>query len=313
MLNRFHKIRNWEYWPAYVVYTPAFIYWVGQAIRFRSATFYRWVNPAIPNGGLHGDSKKEIYDLLPEWSFPKTTLVRKEQAFDSKQILQEMGLEFPVLLKPDIGCRGVDVKRVNSHEEILDYHQGSEKDYLIQEWIDLPNELGLFYCKIPGEKRGRITGLTLKSFLTVTGDGRSSIKDLLQKAPRSRMQIEKLEKTFNLNVILRLNENKCMVPYGNHNRGTQFINGNQYISPALEEYFENLLGGIPGFHYGRLDIRYNTIEELEQGLNFKIIELNGAKSEPTHIYDTSTSFWKGQREIFRHLQLFMCIVEKNRI
>jgi hypothetical protein len=127
------------------------------------------------------------------------------------------------------------------------------------------------------------------------------------------MQIEKLEKSFDLNIILRLNENKCMVPYGNHNRGTQFINGNQYISPALEEYFENLLGGIPGFHYGRLDIRYNTIEELEQGLNFKIIELNGAKSEPTHIYDTRTSFWKGQREIFRHLQLFMSIVEKNRI
>ncbi|MFM1998821.1 MAG: hypothetical protein RL204_768 [Bacteroidota bacterium] len=313
MLNRFHKIRNWEYWPVYVVYTPAFIYWVGQAIRFRSATFYRWVNPAIPNGGLHGDSKKEIYDLLPQWSFPKTTLVRKEQAFDSKHILQEMGLQFPVLLKPDIGCRGVDVKRVNSHEEIREYHQASEKDYLIQEWIDLPNELGLFYCKIPGEKRGRITGITLKSFLTVTGDGRSSIKDLLQKDPRSRMQIEKLEKTIDLNVILPLNENKCMVPYGNHNRGTQFINGNQFITSALEKYFENLLGSIPGFHYGRLDIRYNTLEELEQGLNFKIIELNGAKSEPTHIYDTSTSFWKGQREIFRHLQLFMCIVEKNRI
>ena len=55
------------------------------------------------------------------------------------------------------------------------------------------------------------------------------------------------------------------------------------------------------------------LKKFKRSKKNEIIELNGAKSEPTHIYDTSTSFWKGQREIFRHLQLFMCIVEKNRI
>jgi hypothetical protein len=28
---------------------------------------------------------------------------------------------------------------------------------------------------------------------------------------------------------------------------------------------------------------YNTVEELEQGINFSIVELNGAASEPTYL------------------------------
>ena len=39
------------------------------------------------------------------------------------------------------------------------------------------------------------------------------------------------------------------------------------------------------YYSGRLDIRYNTLDELKPGNNFSIIELNGAGSEPTHIYD----------------------------
>lgn len=37
--------------------------------------------------------------------------------------------------------------------------------------------------------------------------------------------------------------------------------------------------------------RFNTFEELEKGVNFSIIKLNGAKSEHTHIYVTKHSFW----------------------
>jgi hypothetical protein len=33
------------------------------------------------------------------------------------------------------------------------------------------------------------------------------------------------------------------------------------------------------------------IEELEQGINFSIVELNGAASEPTHIYDPKHSLF----------------------
>ena len=35
------------------------------------------------------------------------------------------------------------------------------------------------------------------------------------------------------------------------------------------------------------DVKFNSWEELYEGKNFMIIELNGSGSEPTHIYDPS--------------------------
>jgi hypothetical protein len=102
-----------------------------------------------------------------------------------------------------------------------------------------------------------------------------------------------------------------LVPFGNHNRGTAFLDGNSQITHKLEQTFNNILKSVPGFYYGRLDIRYNTFEELEGGKNFSIIEINGAKSEPTHIYDPQHSFWFGQKEIFRHQKMLKKIVKAN--
>jgi hypothetical protein len=58
---------------------------------------------------------------------------------------------------------------------------------------------------------------------------------------------------------------------------------------------------IPGFYFGRLDVMYHTIEELEQGLNFLVVELNGAGSEPTHIYDPKHSLFFAWKELARHI------------
>jgi hypothetical protein len=55
-----------------------------------------------------------------------------------------------------------------------------------------------------------------------------------------------------------------------------------------------------GFYFGRLDVMYNTVEELEQGINFSIVELNGAASEPTHIYDPKHSLFCMERTRASH-------------
>ena len=75
--------------------------------------------------------------------------------------------------------------------------------------------------------------------------------------------------------------------------------------------FDAILNKIQGFYYGRLDIRYDNFEDLEAGKNFKIIEINGAKSEPTHIYDPKHSLWYAQKEIFRHQKLFYQLVSQS--
>jgi hypothetical protein len=220
-------------------------------------------------------------------------------------------LSFPLIVKPDKGCRGVNVQKVYSYTDIETYAQKVKQNFLVQEIIDYPKEIGLFYYRIPSEKKGRISGITLKHFLTVKGNGTSTIIELLKEVPRYALQVKKLQAQINLEEVLAKGEERCLVPFGNHNRGTTFLDGRNWVTAKLEDTFATLLDPIEGFHYGRLDIRFRSFEELEKGEHFSIIEWNGAKSEPTHIYDPKHSFWFGQKEIFRHQKIMLKIIREN--
>ena len=77
---------------------------------------------------------------------------------------------------------------------------------------------------------------------------------------------------------------------GNHCRGSIFRNGNAYITPALTEALDQILADVDDFYYGRLDVRFRHIDALMRGEDFEIIEINGAASEATHIWDPDTRF-----------------------
>lgn len=311
MKNKLHKIIHWEYWSMYLVYTPTFFFWIWNMIKFKSFSFYKYSNPSIKNGGFYGDGKMDIYKLLPIGSYPKSILIEKDKNYDFQNIISVNKFDFPIIAKPNIGCRGIGVEKIASLSDLKSYNKRATQDFLIQELISYPNEIGLFYCRIPNESNGKITGVTIKKFLTVEGNGIETMEQILKKTPRYAMQIEKLKNNINLKEILPQKERRCLVPFGNHSRGTEFLDGKRLITQKLEQTFTLILKEIPGFYYGRLDIRYNTFEELEQGKNFSIIELNGAKSEPTHIYDPQHSFWFGQKEIFRHQKIMQKIVHVN--
>ncbi|MEM1324930.1 MAG: D-alanine--D-alanine ligase [Bacteroidota bacterium] len=306
-----HKLTHWEYWSTTVVYLPTFLFWVVHAIKFRRLDFYKFANQNMLNGGLFDDSKYDMYKNLPPEIYPKTIRIDPSKKYDFQRLLDDATLAFPLIVKPDTGYRGIGVQKVFSMAELTAYSRAARENILIQEIIDFPNELGLFYYRLPNEKEGTITNLTIKKFLCVEGDGVSTIEGLLLKTPRFAMQIPKLKKTMNISEVLPNGEKRYLVPFGNHNRGTEFVDGSHLISLRLIETFNDILHKIPGFYYGRLDIRYNSFEELEKGENFSIIEVNGAKSEPTHIYDTKYSFWQAQREILRYQRIFMKIVALN--
>ncbi len=119
---------------------------------------------------------------------------------------------------------------------------------------------------------------------------------------RSKMQIYRQEKVLLESVpydkeIIRIES------IGNHNRGTKFINSNHLISKKLVATFDKLALEIPDFHYGRFDIKYQSFEELEEGKNFKILELNGSNSEPTHIYDQSNGLMQSLKDMAYHWKI----------
>ena len=127
------------------------------------------------------------------------------------------------------------------------------------------------------------------------------------------MQLEVLKEEYGdqLKRVLQKEEVLNLVPFGNHARGAKFLDGSNLITPKLTATIDEIAQQIPEFYFGRFDIMYNNFEELERGKNFQIVELNGAASEPTHIYDPKHSVWFAWQELARHITFMYEISIEN--
>jgi len=312
---RYIKIMHWEYWPFNIVYIPIFIYWLYLSIKSRSFFFFSTSNPSIKNAGFLMESKNAIYETMSENLYPRTIFINENK--DINLLINQIeanGIQFPFIVKPDTGMRGLKVKLLNSFDELNTYHSNATFSYLIQEYIGYENEVGIFYIRYPGEKSGMITGIVGKEFLTITGDGISTIETLIKKNDRHLLQLNNLRVVYGntLKKILSLNEKYNLVPYGNHSRGSKFIDLSNLIDEQLSSTINSICESIPDFYYGRLDIKYKNWEDLKQGKNFSIIEVNGAGSEPTHIYDPKHSIFYAWKEIKMHCKFLYDISIANK-
>ena len=260
------------------------------------------------------ESKKEIYDLIPFEFYPSTLLFKSSTPFDDiLYLIKQRNLKFPMIGKPDIGMKGMMVKKLENETELWEYVTASKVDFLIQEYILYQNEVGIFYYRNPNEEKGQISGIVKKEFVSVTGDGTSTVEQLLLKNKRYVLQLSVLRKTepAKLKRVLLQNEELVLVPYGNHVRGAKFLDESFLVDEELTNTIDAVCKQIKGFYYGRLDIRYNTWEELKSGKNFSIIELNGSGSEPTHIYDPGHSVFWAWKEIIKHWNILYRVSSQN--
>lgn len=261
------------------------------------------------------ESKKDIYNLIPQQYYPKTVYVKHgtpPEVFCRQ--LDEQEFQYPLIGKPDIGERGRAVKKLYDRHDLMQYAQDAKTDFLIQECVPYQLEAGIFYYRYPGKTQGHLSGIVYKEFLSVVGDGRSTILQLMQQSQRHILQLEVLEKTMGdqLHEVLASGEKQVLVPYGNHCRGARFIDASSEIDEQLTATLDKICSQISGFFYGRMDIRFSSWEELRRGENFSIIELNGAGSEPTHIYDPGHTIWFAWKEIIRHWNILFRISMLNK-
>ena len=75
------KILNWEQWPFNLLYAPIFPVWVWYIIRSGAVWFFTPSNPKLTFGGMEGEPKKEMYDLLPQELYPTTFNVLPQDDF----------------------------------------------------------------------------------------------------------------------------------------------------------------------------------------------------------------------------------------
>ncbi len=298
----------------YIIYTPVVVYCFFLAIKARAWVFFSATNPGIVLGGLFGDSKIEILRKLPQQVIPQTLFIPAETTIEVVfQKIAHSGLQYPIIAKPDIGERGFLVEKISDREMLREYLQKHNLDIILQEFITYPEEVGVLYYRFPGTKRGNISSLTLKRFLTVTGNGSDTIAELILANPRGILQYDALLDKHPSweHTILEKGVSKQLVPIGNHCKGTMFINGNQLIDDQLIHVFDEIWDQMEGMYFGRFDIKCDSLEDLKEGKNFCILEFNGVKSEPTHIYHPGYSLWKAYKELFHQWKVIYEISDAN--
>jgi hypothetical protein len=264
---------------------------------------------------MFGESKYDILRRLPDYLLPKTRLIKLPSTSEEVlELLQTEGFSFPVIFKPDIGERGFRVKKIFSRDEAIHYLNTAPGDFIVQELLELPVECGVFYTRFPDEETGKVTSLVIKEMLSVTGDGQSSLRQLILHHDRAKLQWDRLEQQFaaQLDAVPVKNEKVELNPIGNHCLGTKFLNGNSFIDHELSASFDAIGKTIDGFYFGRFDLKCASLDDLRKG-EVKIMEVNGCGAEPAHIYHPGFSLWKAWGVLFVHWKnLYRISVQNHR-
>ncbi|HEU5293902.1 MAG TPA: hypothetical protein VFU71_03840 [Burkholderiaceae bacterium] len=321
-------LSNFEFWPMWAFYPPIVAYAAWLMLRHRGVLLPTVANPSFPGGGFYGESKAAILALATqhaaEWVAPFIRWQRPDQpAGDSVAecdaalaALAKAGLSLPVVAKPDLGCRGAGVKLVRTRADLHNYIGGFPHGaaFLLQQLVPHEGEAGIFYCRRPGQSRGRIVSITLKYFPHVTGDGRRTLRELILADPRagklSHLYLRR--HTARLDDIPAAGESIRLAFAGSHSRGAIFRNGTHLVTPAMEERFDAIAQALPEFHFGRFDVRFETFASVQRGEGFTILEINGAGAESTHIWDRHTGLLQAWRDLMRQYRWLFEIGAANR-
>ncbi|MCC6721346.1 MAG: hypothetical protein IT243_04035 [Bacteroidia bacterium] len=315
MKNIYKSITNWESWNFKILYSPIIFVWIWYCIRLRSFWFFAYSNPKIEFGGLDGEKKSDIYNLLSKNLYPETILVKARQNFNSIiENIKNNNIKYPFIVKPDVGKQGVLFRIIENENQLAKYHNIIPVDYLIQQKVEYQTEVSIFYIRKPWENKGIITGFLHKVPLNVIGDGIHTLSQLVANHHKAADKIEelKIKHSNNWDKIIP-DKTKYMLSHAaNHNRGAHFIDLKNHIDTELTDFYDKISIAANDLFYGRYDILCSDVESLKEGKNFKILEYNGCGAEPNHFYDTGYTLIGAYREILKHWKLLFEICKYNK-
>ena len=212
-----------------------------------------------------------MYSLLPDYAYPKTIYINPDVPFEVVSgMVSANHFSFPFIVKPDIGMAGILFRKIETGNQLALYHDKLNTNYLIQEFVEMPLEIGIFYIRLPDADKGKITALFCKKFPVIQGDGISSLEQLLQKN-----QIPVTDETVKLSreklqQILPENETFHLSFVGNRYHGASFHDLSDEIDESLLDVVDKL-SQQANFFYGRYDIKCASIDDLKKGKNFTVL------------------------------------------
>lgn len=291
--SKIRRMVRWEFWPSYVFYIPIALYSILLGIKNRSFTAFYAANPGLLHGGMYGENKaaplaqiaKETPEMIADFVLIEPATAYERVAL-AQTTLHDKNWHYPIILKPDHGCRGQNVSIINNLSELSEYIVQHSGKTIMQEYIG-GLEFGIFYMRFPDQAKGEIFSIAEKTFPVVVGDGKSTLKHLILSDPHANYHAPFLLELHqdNLQNVLKLNEEFRLVKIGSHCKGSIFLDKQNLMTQALSKVIDSTAHQIDEFYFGRFDIRVPSLADLQAGQNIKILEVNGVTSEAAHIYD----------------------------
>lgn len=297
------KILDRGYWVSKHFYWQSMMHYLTDVIRFRSFTYFTACNRAIALGGMLDDAKTEAYDILPSSIVPFTRIVKN--ANEVKSCMQYENITFPIIIKPNVGLKGFLVTKVENENQLNAFFkqlpEEENREWLLQEYLDQSREFSALFYKVPQTGEYGVTSFIEKQYPCVVGNGESTLEELIESYKNPFLKRDEVWKKLEKQRYRILDKGeKLILDYiGNYSRGAKFFSLNNEIDDQLKEMLFDKLKHISDLNFFRLDLKSNSIEAFKTG-DFKILEVNGLKSEPLHIYDPKSSFIDNIKEIRNH-------------
>lgn len=309
-----------ERMPKWLICVPLVLQWLWLSLRHGGVTLPSVANPSITSGGLVGETKLEYFRGMGPLALSFTALhcaappALRESMPQLRSALAREGIGFPLIAKPDLGMCGFGVRRIDSETELARYLSGfpAAQTVVLQEYLAEEGEAGIFYARDPGEPTGRIIGLALRFFPSVTGDGRSSIDALIDSDPRA-VRVRHPDHTLAIDASAVPAAGKCvrLATIGSTRVGGLYRDGADSITAELSARIDGIARDMQQFHFGRFDVRFADGDALRAG-RVRIMEVNGAGSEAIQAWDPGFGLRRAFGIIFAKQRMLFRIAAANR-
>jgi membrane protein DedA with SNARE-associated domain len=328
------KVATAERIPPLLFYVPLVLNWLRLGLRYRSLTLPTAANPAIFTGGMWGESKSSYFlDVAPaerRW-IADFVLVERGAGAGSLDadadralcVLNDAGLDFPLIAKPDIGWHGHGVQRIDSRAQLKNYiaQFPAMAALILQRFVPHVAEAAVLYARLPGEPTGRILSLTFRYFPHVVGNGRLTVRELIGANERAQWKAalhlggdpsHRGVATCDLDRVPACAEVVRIALIGNQRAGALYRDGRRYITAALEARFDAIASSMTEFHYGRFDLRFESLDGFIRGEDFSIVEINGIGGEAIDCWDPRLGVVEVYRRLADQQRLLFLIGDCNR-
>ncbi len=314
-----------EFWPMWVMYLPVVLQWLILSLFYRSLTLPLLANPNLKLSGMVGVQKSDLLaqakgkcdEAILDWfTYEIDDRELDKQVQDIENLIARNKFDFPLVCKPDIGCRGSGVKLVKDFDQVKKYLQAypSGSFVMLQKLASFEPEAGVFFIKEPKAKKGKIISLALKYSPYVVGNGQDTLEELILKDKRASdlIHLYRSRHKSQLSKVIAAGEPYKLVFSASHSKGAIFKDANDYITDRLTQSLNEILSDLPEFYYGRLDIKFPDIESLQNGNGIEIVEINTASSEPLHIWDGDASFKDAIMSLLFQYRMLFKLGSQNR-